>query len=87
MPLYLGLIHSLHIILMVFYIRIWNYEKGVPINAFEIHTFPDKGISKLCLLNELSDALLLVASCKAYTFVLGLCCSKKTFIIEYLFCL
>lgn len=44
-------------------IRIWNYEEGVTINMFENHNTPDKGVSKLCLLNELDDSLLLVASC------------------------
>lgn len=34
------------------------------LNSFDNHEFPDKGISKLCLVNELDDSLLLVASCK-----------------------
>ncbi|XP_068667968.1 regulatory-associated protein of TOR 2-like isoform X2 [Aristolochia californica] len=45
-------------------IRIWNYEEPTLLNAFDNHEFPDKGISKLCLVNELDDSLLLVASCK-----------------------
>ncbi|XP_048235916.1 regulatory-associated protein of TOR 1 isoform X3 [Ricinus communis] len=44
-------------------IRVWNYEDAVPLNGFDNHAFPDKGISKLCLVNELDDSLLLVASC------------------------
>lgn len=44
-------------------IRIWNYEEPILLNSFENHNYPDKGISKLCLLNELDDSLLLVASC------------------------
>ncbi|XP_068634561.1 regulatory-associated protein of TOR 1-like isoform X2 [Aristolochia californica] len=44
-------------------IRIWNYEETTLLNAFDNHEFPDKGISKLCLVNELDDSLLLVASC------------------------
>lgn len=43
-------------------IRIWNYEEATLLNSFENHNFPDKGISKLCLLNELDESLLLVAS-------------------------
>lgn len=42
----------------------WNYEEATSLNSFENHEFPDKGISKLCLLNELDDSLLLVASCR-----------------------
>ncbi|OVA17236.1 WD40 repeat [Macleaya cordata] len=44
-------------------IRIWDYEKAIPLNSFDNHNFPDKGISKLCLVNELDESLLLVASC------------------------
>ncbi|XP_057536225.1 regulatory-associated protein of TOR 1 isoform X2 [Amaranthus tricolor] len=43
-------------------IRVWNYEEPALLNSFDNHDFPDKGISKLCLLNELDDSLLLVAS-------------------------
>ncbi|KAF8397000.1 hypothetical protein HHK36_018638 [Tetracentron sinense] len=44
-------------------IRIWNYEEATLLNCFDNHDFPDKGISKLCLVNELDESLLLVASC------------------------
>ncbi|KAF5737274.1 regulatory-associated protein of TOR 1 isoform X1 [Tripterygium wilfordii] len=44
-------------------IRVWNYEEAAPLNSFENHDYPEKGISKLCLLNELDESLLLVASC------------------------
>ncbi|GMI93061.1 hypothetical protein like AT3G08850 [Hibiscus trionum] len=44
-------------------IRVWNYEEATLLNGFDNHDFPEKGISKLCLLNELDDSLLLVASC------------------------
>ncbi|KAF3448860.1 hypothetical protein FNV43_RR09576 [Rhamnella rubrinervis] len=44
-------------------IRVWNYEDASPLNSFDNHDFPDKGISKLCLVNELDDSLLLAASC------------------------
>lgn len=44
-------------------IRIWNYNEATLLNSFDNHNFPDKGISKLCLVNELDDSLLLVASC------------------------
>ncbi|XP_011623063.1 regulatory-associated protein of TOR 2 isoform X1 [Amborella trichopoda] len=43
-------------------IRVWNYEKDTLLNTFNNHDFPEKGISKLCLVNELDDSLLLVAS-------------------------
>ncbi|MFS7976676.1 putative transcription factor WD40-like family [Helianthus anomalus] len=43
-------------------IRIWNYEEATLLNSFNNHEYPDKGISKLCLVNELDDSLLLVAS-------------------------
>ncbi|KAK9167993.1 hypothetical protein Syun_000133 [Stephania yunnanensis] len=44
-------------------IRIYNYEESSLLNSFDNHNFPDKGISRLCLVNELDDSLLLVASC------------------------
>ncbi|KAL2330577.1 hypothetical protein Fmac_018158 [Flemingia macrophylla] len=44
-------------------IRIWNHEEATMLNSFDNHDFPDKGISKLCLVNELDDSLLLAASC------------------------
>ncbi|KAA3480030.1 regulatory-associated protein of TOR 1-like isoform X1 [Gossypium australe] len=43
-------------------IRVWNYEEATLLNGFDNHDFPEKGISKLCLLNELDESLLLVAS-------------------------
>ncbi|BAT83949.1 regulatory-associated protein of TOR 1 [Vigna umbellata] len=43
-------------------IRIWNHEEAALLNSFDNHDFPDKGISKLCLVNELDDSLLLAAS-------------------------
>ncbi|KAG5243161.1 transducin family protein [Salix suchowensis] len=43
-------------------IRVWNYEEPKLLNGFDNHDFPDKGVSKLCLVNELDDSLLLVAS-------------------------
>lgn len=43
--------------------RVWNYEEATLCNSFDNHDFPEKGISKLCLVNELDDSLLLVASC------------------------
>ncbi|KAI8557185.1 hypothetical protein RHMOL_Rhmol05G0316600 [Rhododendron molle] len=44
-------------------IRIWNYEEDKLLNSFDNHDYADKGISKLSLVNELDDSLLLVASC------------------------
>ncbi|XP_014497712.1 regulatory-associated protein of TOR 1 [Vigna radiata var. radiata] len=43
-------------------IRVWNHEEAALLNSFDNHDFPDKGISKLCLVNELDDSLLLAAS-------------------------
>ncbi|CAK9153753.1 unnamed protein product [Ilex paraguariensis] len=43
-------------------IRVWNYEEAILLNSFENHNYPDRGVSKLCLVNELDDSLLLVAS-------------------------
>ncbi|XP_034221055.1 regulatory-associated protein of TOR 2 isoform X2 [Prunus dulcis] len=46
-------------------IRVWNYQEAKEatlLNSFDNHDFPDKGISKLCLVNELDDSLLLAAS-------------------------
>lgn len=50
----------------VFVNRIWNYEEATLLNSFDNHSYPDKGISKLCLVNELDESLLLVASSKAF---------------------
>nr|POF11146.1 regulatory-associated protein of tor 1 [Quercus suber] len=46
-------------------IRIWNYEETTTtmLNSFDNHDFPEKGIVKLCLINEFDDSLLLAASC------------------------
>lgn len=46
--------------------RIWNHEEATLLNSFDNHDFPDKGISKLCLVNELDDSLLLAASCNFF---------------------
>ncbi|KAK9920305.1 hypothetical protein M0R45_028863 [Rubus argutus] len=46
-------------------IRVWNYQEAkeaILLNSFDNHDYPDKGISKLCLVNELDDSLLLAAS-------------------------
>ncbi|KAG8374469.1 hypothetical protein BUALT_Bualt11G0135600 [Buddleja alternifolia] len=44
-------------------IRVWNYEEATLLNTFDNHDYPDcKGVSKLCLVNELEENLLLVAS-------------------------
>ena len=51
--------------LCLFICRIWNYEETTTtlLNSFDNHDFPEKGIAKLCLVNELDDSLLLAASC------------------------
>ncbi|KAL8039000.1 hypothetical protein ABFX02_10G006900 [Erythranthe guttata] len=43
-------------------IRVWNYEEATLLNSFNNHDYPDKGVSKLCLVNEFEENLLLVAS-------------------------
>ncbi|CAH9103197.1 unnamed protein product [Cuscuta europaea] len=43
-------------------IRVWNYEEATLLNSFDNHSCPDRGISKLCFVNELDECLLLVAS-------------------------
>ncbi|KAK4724677.1 hypothetical protein R3W88_027456 [Solanum pinnatisectum] len=43
-------------------IRVWNYKEATLLNSFDNHGYPDKGISKICLVNELDESLLLVAS-------------------------
>jgi regulatory associated protein of mTOR len=47
------------------HIRVWNYDDALPVNAFENHKLPDRGLSKLLLINELDESLLLAASSKA----------------------
>ncbi|KAL7264205.1 hypothetical protein ACSBR1_002206 [Camellia fascicularis] len=44
-------------------IRVWNYKEDIVLNSFDNHNFSNKGVSKLCLMNEFDDSLLLVASC------------------------
>ncbi|XP_024521729.1 regulatory-associated protein of TOR 1 isoform X1 [Selaginella moellendorffii] len=45
-------------------IKVWNYEEkdGSEMNSFDNHSFPERGVSKLCFVNELEHSLLLVAS-------------------------
>ncbi|KAJ1688768.1 hypothetical protein LUZ63_012923 [Rhynchospora breviuscula] len=44
-------------------IRVWNYEDAQVLNSFDNHQdSSEKGISKLCLINELDDNLLLAGS-------------------------
>jgi len=42
--------------------RIWDYEEAADVNTFINRNALDKGVSKLCLLNETDESLLLVAS-------------------------
>ncbi|GJN40435.1 hypothetical protein PR202_gb29646 [Eleusine coracana subsp. coracana] len=44
------------------YNRVWNYDDALPVNAFENHKSSDRGLSKLLLINELDESLLLAAS-------------------------
>ncbi|KAL2455765.1 Regulatory-associated protein of TOR 1 [Abeliophyllum distichum] len=46
-------------------IRVWNYEQATLLNSFDNHDYPDQGISRLYLVNELDESLLLVASSKS----------------------
>ncbi|GJM88184.1 hypothetical protein PR202_ga04214 [Eleusine coracana subsp. coracana] len=41
---------------------VWNYDDALPVNAFENHKSSDRGLSKLLLINELDESLLLAAS-------------------------
>jgi regulatory associated protein of mTOR len=41
---------------------VWNYDDALPVNAFENHKLSDRGLSKLLLINELDESLLLAAS-------------------------
>ncbi|GMP48970.1 hypothetical protein CsSME_00016132 [Camellia sinensis var. sinensis] len=43
-------------------IRVWNYKEDIVLNSFDNHNFSNKGVSKLCPMNEFDDSLLLVAS-------------------------
>lgn len=60
--------------LYLHHLRVWNYEDATILNSFSNHEFPDKGISKLCLINELDNSLLLAASSKFLTFVFVFFC-------------
>lgn len=53
--------------LCLFLCRIFNSGDSTLLNSFDNHNFPDKGIAKLCLVNELDDSLLLAASCNVLT--------------------
>lgn len=52
-----------------FLCRIWDYDADEVVNTFENHNNSEKGVSKLCLLNELDDSLLLVASSKLFVYL------------------
>ncbi|CAL4897253.1 unnamed protein product [Urochloa decumbens] len=43
-------------------IRVWNYDDALPVNSFQNHKLSDRGLSKLLLINELDESLLLAAS-------------------------
>jgi hypothetical protein len=44
------------------YVRVWNYDDALPVNSFRNHKLSDRGLSKLLLINELDESLLLAAS-------------------------
>ncbi|AQK56955.1 Regulatory-associated protein of TOR 1 [Zea mays] len=43
-------------------ISVWNYDDAQPVNSFHNHKLSDRGLSKLLLINELDECLLLAAS-------------------------
>ncbi|KAK8450233.1 hypothetical protein SEVIR_7G338000v4 [Setaria viridis] len=43
-------------------IRVWNYDDALPVNSFQNHKLSERGLSKLLLINELDESLLLAAS-------------------------
>lgn len=48
--------------------RVWNYEDAQVLNSFDNHQdSSEKGISKLCLINELDDNLLLAGSSASWS--------------------
>jgi len=69
--------------------RIWDYEEAAVVNTFDNHNTPDKGVSKLCLLNELDDSLLLVASSELFIDFecVGSYFKTFTWVLEVLSCL
>ena len=40
----------------------WNYDDVLPVNSFENHKLSNRGLSKLLLINELDESLVLAAS-------------------------
>lgn len=58
-------------ILESFFVRVWDYEEVALVNTFENHSAADKGVSRMFLLNELDDSLLLVASSTIVGFTLN----------------
>ena len=42
--------------------RVWNYDDALPVNSYQNHNWSDRGLSKLLLINELDESLLLAAS-------------------------
>ena len=40
----------------------WNYDDALPVNSFQNHKLSDRELSKLLLINELDESLLLAAS-------------------------
>jgi regulator-associated protein of mTOR len=44
------------------HVRVWNYDDALPVNSFQNHKLSERGLSKLLLINELDDSLLLAAS-------------------------
>lgn len=57
---------DIELFLYSYLVRVWNYEEATLLNSFDNHDYPDKGISKLCLLNELDESMLLVASSNSH---------------------
>jgi hypothetical protein len=54
--------------------RVWNYDDALPVNTFENHKLSERGLSKLLLMNELDESLLLVGSSMPLLFIV-VCCT------------
>jgi len=47
---------------VLYHASVWNYDDAQPVNSFHNHKLSDRGLSKLLLINELDECLLLAAS-------------------------
>lgn len=72
---------------LFFYIhaRVWNYDDALPVNTFENHKLSDRGLSKLLLINELDESLLLVGSSTPCLFMAVSCICTYVLLVIYIF--